>query len=229
MAMSMARAWLDSLAVVLVAGLLKLLQATLRWEIQVPPGYSQRLFESFSEPRVLAFWHGEQLLMSFAALRAGARKDSIYALISQHRDGRLIAAVVQRLGIQSVAGSSTRGGTEALRGLLRCLRQGHHVAVTPDGPKGPRHSCKSGVVALAKLSGFPILPMSVHFDRKWTFGSWDKMELPKPFSRAYVQYGELMSVHREATEEEVEEARKKLEHTLIAMDTAGRLRAGGDS
>jgi len=103
---------------------------------------------------ILAFWHGQQLMMLF-----GYRGTGTHALISQHGDGEIIARIVARFGHQAVRGSSTRGGAAALRAMIKLGRSGQDVAVTPDGPKGPRHVAKVGVIQLAKASGLPIVPM----------------------------------------------------------------------
>ena len=103
---------------------------------------------------ILAFWHAQQLMMLF-----GYRGTGTHMLISQHGDGEIIARIIARFGHQSVRGSSTRGGAGALRALIKLGRAGHDVAVTPDGPKGPRQVVKLGVIQLAKASGLPIVPM----------------------------------------------------------------------
>ncbi len=110
---------------------------------------------------VFAFWHNRQLLMPLAYRGGGA-----YALISQHRDGELIARIAERLGIRTVRGSSTRGGAAALRELIRAGRSGADLAVTPDGPKGPRYVAKLGVVQLAKATGLPIVPVTFSCSKK---------------------------------------------------------------
>ena len=103
---------------------------------------------------ILAFWHGQQLMMLF-----GYRGTGTHALISQHGDGEIIARIVARFGHKAVRGSSTRGGAGALRALIKLGRSGQDVAVTPDGPKGPRQVVKLGVIQMAKASGLPIVPM----------------------------------------------------------------------
>lgn len=110
---------------------------------------------------IFAFWHGRQLMMPFAYQGKLA-----YILISQHRDGELIHRVISRLGFRSVRGSTTRGGSMALRRLVRCGRQGADLVVTPDGPKGPKWKVQEGVVHLAKLTGLPIVPVTVAYSKK---------------------------------------------------------------
>lgn len=110
---------------------------------------------------ILAFWHSQQLMMPLALPGLEA-----HVLISQHRDGELIRRIVARFGLEAVRGSSTRGGAEALRQLIRLGRSGANLALTPDGPKGPRQVAKMGVVQLAKATGLPIVPMAFGCSKK---------------------------------------------------------------
>jgi lysophospholipid acyltransferase (LPLAT)-like uncharacterized protein len=110
---------------------------------------------------VFAFWHNRQLMMPLAYRGSGA-----YVLVSRHRDGELIARIAARFGIRAVRGSSTRGGAAALRELIRVGRSGADLAVTPDGPKGPRYVAKLGVVQLAKATGLPIVPVTFGCSKK---------------------------------------------------------------
>jgi lysophospholipid acyltransferase (LPLAT)-like uncharacterized protein len=113
---------------------------------------------------IAAFWHGRQLMMPFA--NKGKR---ISILISQHRDGELIARTVARFGFHAVRGSTTRGGAGALRRLVRRARAGDLVVMTPDGPRGPRHVVQPGVLKLAMLTGLPIVPLTFSASKKKSF------------------------------------------------------------
>lgn len=114
---------------------------------------------------ILAFWHGRQLMMPFIYKGKG-----ISILISRHRDGERMARMVGHFGFQSARGSTTRGGAMALRRLIQSARSGADLAVTPDGPRGPRHMVQRGVVRLAKLTGLPILPATFGASKKKFFG-----------------------------------------------------------
>ncbi len=120
---------------------------------------------------IIAFWHARQLMMPLTYRGAEA-----HILISQHQDGEIIARIVERFGFRSVRGSSTRGGVEALRELIRLGRSGVDLVVTPDGPKGPRQVAKSGVIQLARASGLPIVPLAFSCSKKNSSqagtGSW---------------------------------------------------------
>lgn len=130
---------------------------------------------------ILAFWHGQQLMMLF-----GYRGTGTHALISQHGDGEIIARIVARFGHQAVRGSSTRGGAGALRALIKLGRSGQDIAVTPDGPKGPRQVVKLGVIQLAKASGLPIVPMIFACSKKNSLrvgtASWSRTHSPEASS-----------------------------------------------
>jgi hypothetical protein len=110
---------------------------------------------------ILAFWHSQQLMIPI-----GYRGTGSHVLISRHGDGEIIARIIARFGHQTVRGSSTRGGAGALRALIKLGRSGQDVVVTPDGPKGPRHVAKPGVVQLAKATGLPIVPLAFACSKK---------------------------------------------------------------
>jgi hypothetical protein len=110
---------------------------------------------------ILAFWHDRQVMIPMAY-----RGPEVYALISQHQDGELIHRIVARLGVGSVRGSTTRGGASALRRLIRLGRRGGDLAITPDGPRGPRHHAQIGVIQLAKATGLPIVPVTFSCSKK---------------------------------------------------------------
>ncbi len=182
-----------SLLGLLAAGLLKLLYATYRWELRVSVLNDVRW--PATEARIFSFWHGHQLL--FPHLYTARRVEFgrfMSALISEHRDGRIIARAMTYFGIGSVAGSSSRGGKEAMFRLIEQLRQGEHVAITPDGPRGPVHKVKPGLIKIAQRSGAPICLLSAQADRAWRAKSWDGMFLPKPFARVRVVIGPSIQI-----------------------------------
>ena len=115
------------------------------------------------------------------------------------------------------AGSSSRGGTDALRELTRAVRAGREVVVVPDGPRGPREVLKPGVIVLARLSGAPIVPMAVGASREWRLRSWDEFRIPLPFARCVVRFGEPIRVSRTADRAAEEAARKEVEAALRGL------------
>jgi hypothetical protein len=161
-------------------------------------------------PVIYVVWHGRLLLLPYLYGHRGCR-----VLASRSRDGELVARWARRFGLQPVRGSSTRGGGEALRALARALRDGHEVVVVPDGPRGPREVLKPGVIALARLSGAPIVPMAVGASRQWQLSSWDAFRIPKPFARCVMRFGEPIRVAGGRGTEEA--ARKEVEAALCGL------------
>jgi lysophospholipid acyltransferase (LPLAT)-like uncharacterized protein len=181
----------------LLGGYLAFALRTTRWTL-----HGQDHFRPFGAgaPAVFAFWH--EFLPLTPALKLIAlelpfyRPVPIHTLVSQHRDGRFIGAVVRRFGIQPVLGSSTRGGAAGLRNLLTVLKQGALIGITPDGPRGPRRQAAFGVAQLAALSGVPIVPLAACTSRRIRLGTWDRMPIPLPFGRGVVVCGPAIHVPR---------------------------------
>ena len=194
--------------------MIRILHCTLRW--RTLGRLNEANFWSKGGGQIIAFWHGRQLLMPFAKTDFD-RVTPLYVLISQHRDGRLIAALVSLLGIGSVAGSSSRWASQATRELIAHLDKGAHIAVTPDGPKGPVYRSKSGVIFLASLSDKPIYPICYSAERFWTFSSWDGMILPKPFSRAVRTIGEPIIVPKDIRKDEFAHYQELLDKALNTL------------
>ena len=132
-------------------------------------------------------------------------------LISSHGDGELIANVMKKFGFHLVRGSSSKGGTEAIRELVRLGRKNSDMAITPDGPRGPAEVVKSGVAHVARITGRPILPLSFSSSRCRRFNSWDRFLLPYPFSRGVFVWGEPLFYRKG---EELEIFRRRIEEAL---------------
>jgi lysophospholipid acyltransferase (LPLAT)-like uncharacterized protein len=149
-------------------------------------------------PAIAAFWHERLPLMPmlWVISQRGALVQRVHVLVSQHRDGRFIGYVVGRFRISPIYGSSSRGGAAAIRELLGVLARGDHVAITPDGPRGPRRVAAQGLAQLAALSGVPVLPCSAQTSRRWQMKSWDRMVIPRPFGRGVVVCMPTISVAR---------------------------------
>ena len=162
---------------------------------------------------IYAIWHGRVVMLP--ALYGRTRAISVMA--SRSRDGELVARFVRRFGFETVRGSTTRGGSEALRKLARLLRQGHEVAVIPDGPLGPRGVVQPGVIALARLTGAPIVPLAFSAHPGWRLRSWDEFLIPKPFARSVVCFGLPLAVPPGADRAAQEALRKELERALAQL------------
>ena len=178
------------------------------WRIQVVHEERWRGLRDSGESYLFVLWH-EALL----PLLWRHRKQGIAIVVSEARDGEYLANFAQKLGYRLIRGSSTRGAARALLGAVRALEEGHPVAFTPDGPRGPRREAKQGVVAAAQRAAVRILPIHANADRAWRFASWDQFMLPKPFARVRIAYGEPFLV-----DAGVDGLARGLEATRIAME-----------
>lgn len=166
----------------LAAALIRLIHGCLRVET-LGEAPLQTLWADH-RPVILVFWHDQLLLMA-----KGYRGPGASVLISASRDGEYIARTMGYFGIGSVRGSSTRGGRAAFREMLELAKAPLDLVITPDGPKGPRHEVKEGVVQLARLSGRPVVPMAFACSRGHRFASWDRFLLPLPPGRGVFSFG----------------------------------------
>ncbi len=168
------------------------------------------------KPVIICFWHGHQMLMPgvLHELFDGHSKRKTYALISEHNDGRIIAGLIKYFDLDSIAGSSSRSAKRATMQMIKTLRGGDNIAITPDGPRGPIHKVKTGIIKVAQISGYPIVPMAVHASSHWQLKSWDKMIVPKPFAKLSFSIGEPIHIPREISKEEVEIKSTALEEIL---------------
>ena len=158
---------------------------------------------------IYALWHGRLLPLTYFH-----RFQRITTIISRSGDGEYIARVVERWGYDTARGSSSKGGSEALRELVRAAQRGSSLAITPDGPRGPRQKLKAGVLTAAQLTGLPIVPMSGAATRAWWLEGWDRFLVPKPFATMYVCYGRPVYVDRSAAAGELGALERELEATL---------------
>ena len=163
--------------------LVRALAATWRFEeVNAAPWRALR-----AEGRAFIFtlWHGHLLAQTW--LR---RREGITTMISEHRDGEIIARLVESWGYRTVRGSTSRGAGRALLGMVRDLQAGKEFAITPDGPRGPAGVAQAGVLLASEKSGAPIVPMRSEVTRAWRLGSWDRFLVPKPFAKITVVYGD---------------------------------------
>ncbi len=180
---------------------------------EIPDGYSQNL-ERQGKQAIYAFWHAHMLLPGYVG-----RDRNVKVLISQHRDGEYIAQVVQRLGYGVARGSTTRGGAKALLKMIKEIKEDWiSLAITPDGPKGPRFVAQSGAILLGQKTCYPIIPVMIYMTKYWELPSWDRFCIPKPFSKARIFYGDPIMVPPKLEKYEVEEYRASLEKALIKLE-----------
>ncbi len=178
-----------------VVAVMRLLCGTLRFYEENEPG--ARPADRFpEEPGIYVFWHRALLMAAYRYRNLGIR-----ILISASFDGELIAHVVERLGFVPVRGSSSRGGAAGLLALTRARQDGHKVAITADGPRGPVYFAKPGAAAVAMRANSPASCFYLHAGRAWILSSWDGFVIPKPFSRVYICWQAALSFAADTSNE----------------------------
>ena len=193
--------------------ILKALFLTIRLRLDDRCGISRN---AFPEPCLLCFWHNRILGITLAFYRRYPKtlRGGVTVLTSPSKDGEILSQFVGAFGMGSVRGSSSRRGSQALRELVRLIRDGGDIAITPDGPRGPRYSLGPGVILLAQTTGTPIVPMHASFSRCFRMKTWDGFIIPLPFSTISVTVGEQIKIPKDLGEVEFEQARKNLEDQL---------------
>jgi lysophospholipid acyltransferase (LPLAT)-like uncharacterized protein len=170
------------------------------------------LFES-KTPFILAMWHG-RIVMLGKAWRYG---DAVTILASSHRDGRVLAGIQEGFGVSVVYGSTNKGGANALRRLVGVLKKGGVVAITPDGPRGPRMRAAVGIITLSRLSKTPIIPVAFATSRRRILSSWDKLLIPLPFSRGVFIWGDPIQPPDTNEANVMENTRQALETAITQL------------
>lgn len=216
---------LQPLAAYFAALLLKAIARSVRWQ-EEGTGHVRSLKEA-GTPMLMAFWHGRLAMIPAAYARVGGQRVKI--LISEHRDGEFIAQTMAHWGYEAVRGSTRRSAIKGARGMLRAARQGYDLAITPDGPRGPRECLQEGVLELARWTGLPIVPVCFAASRAWRFSSWDGFLLPKPGSRILVQWGEPIWVPAAASEAQLQDLRGLLEGVMRRQRMEADRRMGWSS
>lgn len=174
------------------------------------------------EHAIYALWHED--LLPLAVLHAGR---GAAVLASRHRDGEVLVRVLGRLGYVAARGSSTRGGAEGLRELIRAGREGRPLAITPDGPRGPRRRCKAGIVRTAAATGLPVIPAAAAATVALRLPTWDRFLVPAPGSRVYVSHGPPLRIPADAGEEETAAWAERVGAAIEAEARRCRTRAEG--
>ena len=209
--------WHQRVGAFLVFVLLRAVMVTVRCRLR---GSCEYLAPNAPGPVIFCFWHNRlaSCIKAYETLRKPhASGKGIAALISASRDGAFLTGILERFGVQAVRGSSSRRGPQALLELTTWAERGHDLTITPDGPRGPRYQIQPGVMSLAQVTGLPILPVAFNLNWKWSVKSWDRFQIPLPFSRCEVTAGPALFVPRETSDAAREELRKRLETTLRAI------------
>jgi lysophospholipid acyltransferase (LPLAT)-like uncharacterized protein len=210
----------------LIAGLgypfIAALGQTLRWRVEGLQHYDA-IVGSGRQP-VMAFWHGRILPATFYFRRRG-----IVVITSDNFDGEWIARIITRFGYGTARGSTTRGARKAMLRLIREMRAGRPAGFTLDGPRGPALVAQPGAVWVAKATGNPVLPFHLEASSHWSLRSWDRTQIPKPFSTVAIAMGEPLEIAHDATAERLEAYRQELEHRLQELEKRARALIAGSS
>jgi len=190
--------------------LIALLGSTLRWRVEGLE-HLQAVLAAGRQP-VMAFWHGRILPAAYYFRRRG-----IVVITSENFDGEWIGRIIERFGYETARGSSSRGARRALLKLKRAMEGGRPTGFTLDGPRGPAYRAQPGAAWLASVTGNPILPFAVEAERHWTLGSWDRAQVPKPFSRTALVIGEPLPVAAGADAAQLALACERLEQALAGL------------
>jgi len=184
---------------------------TNRWSVE--GGEWPRRLTREGRTFIVAFWHGRLLMMP----PAWHQLTSFHMLISAHRDGRIIAGAMTYFGIETIAGSTSRGGSSALRAMLKQLKEGGCVGITPDGPRGPAMTVSVGTVNIARLARVPIVPLTYATSRRRLLATWDRFHLALPFGRGVYLWGEPIEIAGRLDEAGLERARSLVETRMVEM------------
>ncbi len=209
--------WWLPLAAFCGAWLVRALGATWRFEWADHPEYVEA--EAGGERFVYVFWHSGILPMAWSHRARG-----IAVLVSQHHDGELIARLIRRLGYVTGRGSSTRAGDAGVREMLAWAERGRHLAVTPDGPRGPAERTKPGVSYLATRTGRRVVPIALGVRPAWRLRSWDGFRIPRPFARVVIGHGRPLAPA--AAEAGGDPAKRGVQDALDALSRELRARVG---
>ena len=207
--------WAKRAQIAAIAGLgyplINALGHTLQWRVEGLEHYDA-IIASGRQP-VMAFWHGRILPATYYFRRRG-----IVVITSENFDGEWIARIIGRFGFGTARGSSSRGGLKAMLQLVRDMERGKPAGFTLDGPRGPARAAQPGAIWLAQRTGNPVLPFHLEASSHWTMKSWDRTQVPKPFSTVSLVIGDPMEVPRDAGDEQLESMRMELEQRLATLE-----------
>lgn len=188
--------------------------ATLRWNLEDKAGITENLPD---QQMIWTSWHNRIFVLA-PMYRRYLRSRSGACLTSPSKDGAIIATTMKCFGVDAVRGSSSRGGLKALLSLKKWIDNGFDVAITPDGPRGPRYALAPGLIMLAQKTGAAILPIRIEYSSYWHLRSWDQFRIPKPFSKVTVVFEPLETIQPGLDEAAFEEARA---HVELVMNPRG--------
>ncbi len=206
--------WHQRLAAWLIFALVRAVSATLRYRWTDRSGY---FANPPAEPAIYCIWHNRLalcLIPYFGYIRKRNQTPGLAAMVSASKDGGFLAGILECFGVQPVRGSTSRRGPQALLELTGWAERGYDLAIAPDGPRGPAYVVQEGIIGLAQVTGLPIIPVSYYLRWKIQVKSWDRFQIPLPFSFCEMLFGQPIRVPRKASDEEREALRQQLERTL---------------
>jgi len=174
--------------------------------------YVENLWKK-NEAFILCFWHGRLLMMPLS----WNKEKKINVLISAHSDGQLLSKTVKHFNIETITGSSSKGGSEAIRNIIKSLKSGISIGMTPDGPRGPRMKVNSTIIKIASLTGHKIVPLSYSVKKKFFLNSWDKFLIALPFGKGCFIWGKPIKIKKNISTNEDLKLSKRLENNLLKL------------
>ena len=174
--------------------------------------YVENLWKK-NEAFILCFWHGRLLMMPLS----WNKEKKINVLISTHSDGQLLSKTVKHFNIETITGSSSKGGSEAIRNIIKSLKSGISIGMTPDGPRGPRMKVNSAIIKIASLTGHKIVPLSYSVKKKFFLNSWDKFLIALPFGKGCFIWGKPIKIKKNISTNEDLKLSKRLENNLLKL------------
>ena len=190
---------------------IKFVSFTTKWSF-INKKYVENLWKK-NESFILCFWHGRLLMMPLS----WNNKKKINVLISAHSDGQLLSKTVKYFDIKTIIGSSSKGGSEAIRNIIKSLKSGISIGMTPDGPRGPRMKINSAIIKIASLTGNKIVPLSYSVKKKIFLNSWDKFLVALPFGKGCFIWGKPIKIKKNISNNEDLKLSNKLEKILIKL------------
>jgi lysophospholipid acyltransferase (LPLAT)-like uncharacterized protein len=229
--MKIRRLWLIRILGFVAAWLIRLWMATLRYHYEPIGPPNLPVYLERGKRYIYVLWHENILFPAYQC-----RSPDISVLVSRHADGQFVAEIFRHLGVGLIRGSTTRGSVTAVRRMLRAC-QSMHLALTPDGPRGPRRRVQAGVIYLAAKTGLPIIALGVGFQNPWRLHSWDRFALPRPWRCATMMTSRPIPIPPDLDKDLLEHYRRLVEDTLrdvseraeVLAEAAGRWRRGRSS
>jgi len=203
--------WAQSLVSLLIASYVRFAYLTSRWEVRGWNNIQGQV--DAGQPVILCFWHARMILSMYG----WKHTHKLNMLSTPHRDGKIAALSYNRLGINTIWGSTKKGGSEAARAMIKALKSGETVAITPDGPKGPRQRLQSSPIDIARMSGAKLVLVTATSSNSKILNTWDRLQIPKPFGRGVIWADAAIDVPRKASNDELEALRQSVEDRLNAM------------